>query len=165
MSPRKFLFLFLLGPFFLVPLPSCSGPSEHERVKGAVEDLARLAEDRDTDGIMARLTDDYGDFEGRDRDGTRAMIDEYFTRYRGIVINVLRSQIDELSESEATVQADLAFSSGAGKVFRKFAQISFENYRLKATLRKSGDRWLVAYAEWRPIGPGELLSGPEERLP
>ncbi len=161
MSATKALSFILLGAFFLATLPSCGGPTEHERVRGFIKDLARFAEDRDTDAIMSRLADDYEDSEGRDRAGTRAMIDEYFSRYRGIAINVLRSQIDELTESEATVQADLAFSSGAAKVFRKFAQISLDNYRLKMTLRKASSEWFVAYAEWRPIGPGELLAGPE----
>ncbi len=153
--------LAVLGLIMVALLASCTRPSEAERVKDLIKDLAKHAEDRETDAIMARLADDYGDFEGRGKDATRTMLEEHFSRYRGIAINVLRTQVDELTENEATVQADLAFSSGAGKVFRKFAQISFDNYRLKATLRKSGDRWLVAYAEWRIIGPGELLTGPE----
>jgi ketosteroid isomerase-like protein len=157
--------LLILSCFSLITalFAFCGGPTEPERIRGVIKDLARSAEDRDADAVMAWLTDDYADFEGRDKDATRQMLEEYFARYRGIVINVLRTQIDELTTSEATVQADLVFSSGAAKVFRKFAQISLDNYRLKVTLRKSGAGWLVTSAEWRPIGPGELLSGPEEK--
>jgi ketosteroid isomerase-like protein len=159
---RRATILSLVLAMGLSFLAVCSGPTEKEKVKDLIKELARDAEGRDSGRIMDRLTDDYADFEGRDRDATHEMIEEYFARYRGIVINVLRAQVDELTESEATVQADLAFSSGAARVFRKFAQISLDNYRLKVNLRKTGGAWLVAYAEWRPIGPGELLSGPKK---
>ncbi len=162
MSPTKLRNLVLLSAFFLAALSSCGGPTEKEKVGNIVQDLAKFAEVRDKEGILSRLAEDYADFEGRDKAATGEMLDGYFRRYRGIVINVLRSQVDELTESEATVQTDLAFSSGAAKVFRKLAKISLDNYRLKLNLRKSGDQWFVAYAEWRPIGPGELLSGPEK---
>lgn len=146
----------------LLFLVSCGAPSDRELVLGTLRDLAHHAEKRDTDDILKQIAGDYQDFEGRDKDATRGLLNEYFARYRGIVINILRSQIDDISSTDAEVQCDLAFSSGAAKVFRKFAQISLDNYRLKVRMRKSGDDWLMTYAEWREIGPGELPAGPEK---
>jgi hypothetical protein len=161
MSMKRVITLAAVLVLCLSLLTVCSGPTDRERVLDLVKNLTQLAEERETVRILGQLDEDYTDFEGRSKDATREMLDEYFAHYRGIVINVLRSRIDELDTGQAVAQADLAFSSGAAKVFRKLARISMDNYRLKIRLRKSGERWLVTYAEWRPLGAGELLSGPE----
>jgi hypothetical protein len=161
MDPKKGLALLVLPLACSLLWTACGGPTDRDKVVGLVRDLGRFAEARDTTKILARLAEDYSDFEGRDKHATREMLDEYFRRYRGIAINILRSQIDDLSDTKATVQSDLAFSSGAAKVFRKLAQISLDNYRLKLSLRKTGEDWLLTYSEWRPLNAGELLSGPQ----
>lgn len=147
--------------FLLAAVSDCSGPTDQDLVLDLMKSLGRYAEQKDAPQILSLIDADYSDFQGRSKDDTEAMLGEYFIRYRGIAANILRSQVEDISAGEAVVQSDIAFSSGAAKVFRKFTRISLDNYRLKLKLRKSGDRWLVTYAEWRPLGVGELLSGPE----
>lgn len=142
-------------------LTFCGGPTDREQVLEVVKNLTRLAEERDTARILDQVDEEYSDFEGRSKEETADLLNAYFTRYRGIAINILRSEVNDLSPDEAVVRADLAFSSGAAKVFRKLAMVSMDNYRLTIKLRKTGERWLVIYAEWRPLSPGELLSEPD----
>jgi len=138
---------------------ACAGPTDQEKVLSFIKTLTRLAEENNLAGILDLLDEGYADFEGRSRAGTEAMLGEYFTRYRGITVNILRSEVEELSAGEAVVRADLALSSGTIKAIRKLAKVSLDNYRLRIRLRKSGTDWLVTYAEWRPLDVAELLSG------
>ncbi len=122
-----------------------------------MENVGRYAEKKDLDSIMINLADDYYDFEGRHKRETEEMINGYFERYRGIVINMLSTRIDEIYPLEASIQAEVAFSSGAAKVFRKLIRFSTENYRLKIKLKKSNDKWRIRYAEWRYVSLNELF--------
>jgi len=147
-----------MGSLFLT---ACGEPTDREQILDAIKVLARLAEERDIDRILDRLDERYGDFKGRSKAETKAMLGEYLTRYHGIVVNILKSEVEELSAGDAVVRADLAFSSGAIKAIRKFAKISLDNYGFKIKLRKTGMGWLVTYAEWRPFGVNEIVTGPE----
>ena len=143
--------------WLLVAGLACGGPTDEDLLLDLVDRVCTYGEERDAPRILNWLADDYSDFRGRSKAETEEMLNGYFRRYRGIAINVLRSRVDELTAEEASVQADIAFSSGAAKVFRKLAKVSFDNYRLKLNLRNSGGDWLVTYAEWRPLEAGELF--------
>jgi hypothetical protein len=122
-----------------------------------MEDVGKYAEKKDMSSIMMNLADDYRDFEGRGKKETQEMINEYYERYRGIAINMLSTRIEELRSMEASIQTEVAFSSGAAKVFRKLIRYSTENYRLKIKLIKRNDRWQIRYAEWRYVTLDELF--------
>lgn len=142
-------------------LPSCSERSDERMIVELMENIGRFAERKDTMSIMANLTDDYRDFEGRDWLGTQDMIEGYFKDYKGIVTHVLSTRIDEIRLPEAFIQTEVALSSGAAKVFRKFVPLSTDNYRLKLKLIKKEGVWEVRYAEWKYIALDDL--SPESR--
>ena len=98
--------------------------------------LGKLAEKRDVDGLMASLSENYSDFAGRDKSKTRLLVENYFKRYRGIVIHVLSTRVDNISQDEANIQTEMAFSSGAAEVFRRLVRASLDNYRFQVRLVK-----------------------------
>jgi hypothetical protein len=120
-------------------------------------DIGEYAEEKDIESIMMLLADDYTDFQRRDKSRTRDMIQQYFDQYRGIVIHVLSTQIDEINPPEASIRTELAMSSGAAKVLRKVVRFSTDNYRLKMRLIKRDERWQIKYAEWRYVSLDELF--------
>jgi hypothetical protein len=145
--------IFFLA-FFLT---SCKEKTDEQLILEMMEDVGKYAEKKDMSSIMMNLADDYRDFEGRGKKETQEMINEYYERYRGIAINMLSTRIEELRSMEASIQTEVAFSSGAAKVFRKLIRYSTENYRLKIKLIKRNDRWLIQYAEWRYVTLDELF--------
>jgi len=138
-------------------LTSCQQKTDEQLILEMMDDVGKCAEKKDMPCIMMNLADDYHDFEGRGKTETQEMINEYYERYRGIAINVLSSRIDEIQPKEASIQTEVAFSSGAAKVFRKLIRYSTENYRLTIRLIKRNDRWQIQYAEWRYIALDELF--------
>ena len=150
--------LIILINFFLVFfLTFCQEKTDEQLILEMMEDVGKYAEKKDMPSIMMYLADDYRDFEGRGKKETQEMINEYYERYRGIAINVLSSRIDEIRSREALIQTEVAFSSGAAKVFRKLIRYSTENYRLNIKLIKRNERWQIQYAEWRYVTLDELF--------
>ncbi len=145
------IFLFVFFSTF------CQEKTEEELILEMMDDVGKYAEKKDMSRIMINLADDYHDFEGRGKKETQNMINEYYEKYRGIAINMLSTRIEEISSLEASIQTEVAFSSGAAKVFRKLIRYSTENYRLKIKLKKRNDRWQIQYAEWRYVTLNELF--------
>jgi hypothetical protein len=150
---RVRIICFILLSFFFI---SCGQKTEEDLILEFMDRISRYAEKKDIDSIMLNLAFDYSDHEGRDKWEAKEMIDGYFKQYRGIVIHVLSTRIEEISLPEASVQSEVALSSGAAKVFRKLVRFSTENYRLSLRLIKSNERWQVQYAEWKYVTLDEL---------
>ncbi|MBN1939849.1 MAG: hypothetical protein JW843_09700 [Candidatus Aminicenantes bacterium] len=153
--PAAVIALSLAAASFLPT--ACRKPTDREQVLSLVSVLARAAEKDDTEQILELLDPAYVDFEGRSKPATGDMLEKYFSRYPAIVVNILRSEVEEMGPQEAVVAADVALSSGAAKVLRKLAQLSLSNHRFRIKLRKSGQDWLIAFAEWRPLEAGEII--------
>jgi hypothetical protein len=85
------------------------------------------------------------------------MVQTYFREFRGIVVHVLSTRIDDVGLGEASIQTDAALSSGAAKALRKLVPVSTDNYRFALKLIKKQDRWLIRYAAWKHIGVEELF--------
>lgn len=140
-----------------VSLFSCGAKSDEALILELMHRVGDLAEKRDVDGLMCLVAEDYRDFEGRDKNSTRGMVDGYFRRYRGIVIHVLSTRIEETSGGEASIQTDMALSSGAAQFFRKLVKFSADNYRFRLSLGKTEGQWRIRFAEWSWISPDELF--------
>ena len=150
-SPAIFL-IFSLTSF----LVSCKEKTDRDLILDLVDDVSKFAEKKDLAGIMTTFAEDYSDFEGRGKKETEYMINNYFKRYKGIVIHLLSTRIDEINTPEASIQTEAALSSGAAKVFRKFVKFSTENYRLNIKLIKTNDTWKVKHATWRYVSLEDL---------
>ena len=121
-----------------------------------MERIGKYAEKKDIDSLMMNLANDYSDFEGRGKWEAKELVDGYFQQFRGIVIHMLSTRVDEINPPEAFVQSEVALSSGAAKVFRKLVRFSTENYRLNIKLVKRDEIWQIQHAEWRYITLDEL---------
>ena len=142
----------------LAVLAACGSSSEEARIRAFLKDTVALAEKKDLAGVMARLADDYTDFEGRDKAATEALVRDYF-RLSGIVIHTLGTRVDLAgSGDQATVQAEILVSSGAAEVFRRLIRFAGECYRFEARLvRTPGIRWRIAWARWDSVPLSDLF--------
>jgi hypothetical protein len=147
------IFISFLCLFFI----SCGGKSDEDLIMELMSRIGNSAEKKDVSAVMANLAEDYRDFEGRDLKETEEMIRGYFRQFRGIVVSVLSTRIDEIRTPEASIQTDVALSSGAAKAFRKLIRLSTDNYRLKMKLKKANGIWKIRYAEWTFISFDELF--------
>jgi hypothetical protein len=152
---RIILFLFAFSLFF--SLISCAPKTDEELIFVLMGDIGEFTEKKDIESIMMLLADDYTDFQRRNKNQTKDMIQHYFDQYRGIVIHVLSTQIDEINPPEASIRTEIAMSSGAAKVLRKLVKFSTDNYRLKMRLIKREGKWQIQYAEWRYVSLDELF--------
>jgi hypothetical protein len=141
---------------FALFLTSCVKKTEEDLILEFMERIGKYAEKKDIDSLMMNLAYDYSDFEGRDKWEAKKLIDGYFQQYRGIVIHMLSTRVDEINPPEASVQSEVALSSGAAKVFRKLVKFSTENYRLSIKLVKRDEKWQIQHAEWKYITFDEL---------
>lgn len=153
----RFWILIISVPFLAFFFAQCVQKTEEDLILEFMENISRYAEKKDIDSIMMNLAYDYSDFEGRDKWKAKEMIDGYFKQYRGIVIHVLSTRVEEINLPEAFVQSEVALSSGAAKVFRKLVRFSTENYRLTLKLIKREERWQIQHAEWKSITLEELF--------
>lgn len=129
---------------------SCRAKTETEIIADLVAAMAVQAEKRDAAGLVAHLTEDYQDGDGRDRFRTQAMAEEYFSRYRGIKIKLLSSRITMGVEQTAMAEIDVSFFSGVAAALRKAVGFSGENYRVSCVFFKEGD-WRIKEASWTYI--------------
>jgi ketosteroid isomerase-like protein len=126
---------------------SCHERTSQEEIAAVLADLAACVEDKDADGLVAHLADDYRDGDGRDRAATRAMAEGYFSRFRGIKIKLLSSRIAVAADNTAEAQADVSFFSGVASALRKAVGFSGENYRVTCLFRRL-DAWKMTEASW-----------------
>jgi ketosteroid isomerase-like protein len=135
----------------------CGQKTDEDLIRELMEDVGKCIEKKDLMGLLAFLSDDFSDFRGRNRSQTEDTVQSYFNQFRGIVIHILHTRIDEVKAQEASIQSDIALSSGAARVLRKLVRVSTDIYRFKIKLIKKEDRWLIRYAEWTYIGLDELF--------
>jgi hypothetical protein len=137
---------------------ACGRPSEEARLRAFLKETVALAEKRDLAGVMARLADDYSDFEGRDKAATEALIGDYF-RQTGIVIHLLGMRLRPAGpEGQTTVETEAFLSSGAAEVFRKLIRIAGECYRFEVRLTNAPDSgWRVVWARWEAVPVSDLF--------
>ncbi len=148
------LFSFCIG---LVLFASCHKKTEEDIILELIDTLARLAEKKDLETIMTYFADDFSDFEGRDKPGLKALLAGYFSGRTGIVVHPLSSRIDALEFSQASLETEVALSSGGAEALRRLVKISPDNYRIKIGLVKDGTSWLIQSAEWSYISLDELF--------
>jgi len=141
----------------------CGTPSEEARVKEFLKKSVALAEKREVGALMENFSPDYSDFEGRDKAGAERLIGAYLGRFRGIVIHLLSSRVDEPGpDGRVAVECEMSFSHGAAEVLRKLIRYTGEYYRFRFDLDKTGKgEWRFAYAEWQPVDLLDLF--PESR--
>jgi hypothetical protein len=156
-SEQERIFQYVILFVLLLVLWHCSGKTEEDKIIDMMKNIGKFAEKKDINNVMKYITGDFMDFQGRGKTEIRGMIIQYFRDFRGIVINVLSTRIDNILGEEAHIQTDVALSSGAAKVLRKIVNISTDNYRLKLGLINRDKKWKIKSGEWKSIGRHELF--------
>jgi hypothetical protein len=157
LNRKSFSRLFICFFCALSVCTSCGRKTDKDLILDMVDNLGRLAEKKDLETIMAYFADDFSDFEGRDKVGLQTLLAGYFSGRSGIVVHRLSSQVEVLAAGQASLQTEVALSSGGAEALRRLIKISPENYRLKIGLVKSGERWLIQSAEWSEVDLNELF--------
>ena len=141
----------------------CGTPSEEARVKEFLKKSVALAEKREVGALMENFSPDYSDFEGRDKASAERLIGDYLRRFRGIVIHLLSSRVDDPGpDGRVAVECEMSFSHGAAEVLRKLIRYTGEYYRFRFDLDKTGKgEWRFAYAAWQSVDLLDLF--PESR--
>jgi len=141
----------------LIFFTACRPKTDEDRIRELLKEAAQYIEQKDIPRLIGLLSGDYTDHRGRDKNQTKDMVESYFNEFRGIVIHVLGTRFDELDLAKASIQTDVALSSGAARALRKLVPVSPDNYRFEITLVKKQDRWLITYARWKYIDIEELF--------
>jgi hypothetical protein len=152
----RFQILRSLVAIAIVALASCAAKNDRALILAVLDRICSLVEDKDTSGLLSFLDEDYKDFENRGKKETEAMVREYFREYRGIVLHLLGTRIDEIRAGEASVQTEFVLSSGAAEVFRKLFRAFGDFYRFDLKFFKTGMEWRISYAKWENIGFTDL---------
>lgn len=147
-------FMILISSVFFL---ACRPKTDEDRIRELLKEAGQYIEQKDISRLTDLLADDYTDHRGRDKNQTKDMVETYFSEFRGIVIHVLGTRIDELDLAKASIQTDVALSSGAARALRKLVPVSTDNYRFEITLVKKQNRWLITYARWKHIDIEELF--------
>jgi ketosteroid isomerase-like protein len=142
----------------LLVLASCAHESEEARILKFMNSIGKLVEKKDLSGLLAVLTDDYADFEGRDKKATEALVGDYFQRRFGIVMHLLHTKVGDIrQEGEASLETDVVLSSGGAEVLRKIIRFAGDFYRFKLELRKTSEGWRISRAEWEYLSLNDLF--------
>ena len=148
------LLIFLFFAFYCI---GCRQRTDEDLILEILDKIGSRVENKDIDGILIYLAEDYNDFRGRNKSNTRKMLESYFNQFRGIVVHMLGRRIEEMKPTEAVIQVEIAVSSGGSRVLRRLIRISTDNYRLNLKFVKRNDRWFIRHAEWKYISLDELF--------
>jgi hypothetical protein len=146
---------------------ACRRETEEDQILAVVDRLARRAEKKDVETMMASFADDYSDFEGRDKAGLRELLSGYMAGRMGIVVHRLGGSVEIKEAGRAELRMDAALSSGGAEALRRLVRIAPDLYRLQIDFVKPADQWLVQWARWDSIGLAEALPeslGPLKKL-
>ena len=148
-----FLALFMVSALFY----HCSGKTEEDLIRDMIDEIGDYAESRDTDGVLFYVSDDYSDDEDRAYEDIEELLNTYLSRYRGIAVNILATEILSVTVPDAEIETDVALSSGAAQLFRKAVRYSGQFYRFNMKLVKEEEKWKCVSASWKYITLEELF--------
>jgi len=163
-KPQYWIYAMLLAASAGWISSACRPENDQARILELIDRMGSLVENKDTSSLLSVLDDDYKDFQNRGQKETEAMVRDYFREYRGIVLHILWTRIEEIKGAEASVQTEVVLSSGAAEVFRKLFRAFGDFYRLNFKLRQAGKEWRIFYAQWKNIGLNDLSPESLSRL-
>jgi hypothetical protein len=127
------------------------------RILDLIDLTAEYAEKKDTSKIVDLLSDDFSTIDDQSKKDIRELLTRYFNKYKGVVINILSTNIIYIKSNKAEIETDVSLSSGISKVLRKVVRYYGETYRFKIILEKDLNEWKFEYAEWRYISIADLF--------
>lgn len=143
----------LLPLLVLLLATACSSEpdSPEAQVRNLVAAIESAAENRDVQGVMDSVADDFRDMHGRDRAELSRHLRGLFIVHQSVHLlsNVERLEFPADGLAELTVLVGMV---GRETAAESAWDLAAEAYEFDVTLRQTGDEWQVTYVEWRPAG-------------
>ncbi len=118
----------------------------------AIETLVQQAEDAgeagDVDGLLALLSSDYHDIDGRDRRKMGFLLRTLLARYPDSVVLVRGLEVALISDELASANMQV-FVVARDKASSAALDLDGERLWTRLDLRREGSEWLVTRAQWR----------------
>jgi len=150
-----------IGAIVILLTISTSFCHKEKQDKDLILDLidltAKYAEERDESKIVDLMSEDFHTMKDQKKEDIRELLIVYFKKYKGIVINILSTNIIYIKSNKAEIETDVSLSKGISKALRKIVQYYGETYRFKMIFEKDLNKWKYIYAEWKYISISDLF--------
>lgn len=123
-------------------------PSPEDQVREAIDSLEVAAEARDVGDVMSLVAQDFRDPYGQGPDDLRRYLHGYFIANQSIHLLTRIDSIELLSAEEARVQVTVGMVGREADAAAAW-NLAADVYDFEVAMRKDGDDWKVAYAEWK----------------
>ncbi|OGW59746.1 MAG: hypothetical protein A2V83_06550 [Nitrospirae bacterium RBG_16_64_22] len=135
----------------------CARETDEARIGRAIDEIVQAIETKESGKAVARLAEDYRDFEGRTPAETRGFLLLHFRRNPKIRIYILAQSI-RVEGNSANVRSHVA-AVGVEEIVPERG----EAYLVSSRWERRNGEWKTVYASWTPslTGGGDPLPPPE----
>ena len=132
-------------------LAACGGGPEagpEEALRAWVETAETAAEDKDRQGLLDLIAENYADSRGNDRTQIGNMLRIYFLRHKsiGFISNI--NDIEIMEDTAALVNLTVV---GAGTNANALG-VNADAYNFELELENTDDEWMLIGARWGEVG-------------
>jgi len=137
----------------LITFGSCSGtpPSEEERIREIIKEVAEKAEAKDIKAIKKHISKNYRDPRGNDYQELSGLLLYHFFRAEKLSTYLTEIEVSvEREKATAIVEAILT----RGKEIKSLKDLIPEAasyYLFNLIFQKEQGKWLLVSAEWKPV--------------
>jgi len=150
-----------IGALLLLLLLSLGGcgtaDSPEQRIKEMIEAGELAVESRSAGDVMALISNDYQDDNGRGRDQLLQLLGVYFYRHRSIHLLVQIHAIALTGEGRAKVTVYTAMAGRPVSDAESLLALHADLYRFDLKLQELEGAWLVTSSGWRRASPEDFL--------
>ncbi len=134
----------LLLAALLALFAGCSREPPEQALRATIAAMQAAAEARDSDALVASVSEDFAGPEGMDRDSFRRYLAVIWLRNREVGVSLGPMEVELIGE-RATVEFTAGATGGAGWMPDR-AQV----YRVTTGWRIEGGEWRLISARWEP---------------
>lgn len=141
----------LIFSLICVLLAGCGGGPEagpEEALRAWVDTAEAAAEDKDRQGLLDLIAENYADSRGNDRSQVGNLLRFYFLRHKsiGFVSNI--NDIEIMGDTAALVSLTVV---GAGTNANALG-VNADAYNFELELENTDDEWMLIGARWGEVG-------------
>lgn len=146
---RRFRVDQLFTALLLTLLAACSTDksSPEEQVKSALAAFETAAEARSLSGMMAHISDDYRDHEGRTKKQIQQIAQVYLLQNQQIHIFTKISSL-QITDGQAIVEVSAGMAARESDLNAQAGQMNADLHRFALVLTDEGDSWKIISASW-----------------
>ncbi|MGB5622844.1 MAG: hypothetical protein WBN65_10160 [Gammaproteobacteria bacterium] len=132
------------------PLAACGpdAPPPEQAIESLVQQAEDAGEAGDVDGLLALLSSEYHDIDGRDRRKMGFLLRTLLARYPDSVVLVRGLEVALISDELASANMQV-FVVARDQGSAAALDLDGERLWMRLDLRREGSDWLVTRAQWR----------------